>query len=207
MRPVPRLHLISDSSLCPLDRFPALAREVADAGAGAVHLRDKARAAGALLEAALDLQTALGTSALMFVNDRVDVALLCDAAGVQLGEASLPVSVVKTLLPEQALVGRSVHDVAGAMRAADEGADFVIAGHVYPTASKQGEAGRGSAFIESIAAAVAIPIIAIGGITPERVAEMMRAGAHGVAVVSGILKANDPAEAARAYAEAIERAG
>jgi thiamine-phosphate diphosphorylase len=201
---IPRLHLISDRRLCDLSAFPAVAARAVGGGVDAVHLREKEITAGELLAADRGLRS-LVSNAMMFINDRVDVALLSDANGVQLGESSVSVADVRALSGGRLLIGRSVHDVAGAQRAAEDGADFVIAGHVYETASKAGQAGRGSQFIASIVVACPLPVIAIGGITPERVAEVVAAGAHGVAVISGILKADDPVRAAARYAEALAR--
>jgi thiamine-phosphate diphosphorylase len=202
-RPVPRLHLISDSRLCDLGRFPAVARRAAEAGVDAVHLREKDVPAVDLLRLAIELRNSLGKRALLVINDRIDVAQICDAGGVQLGERSLPVGAVRGLLGADVLIGRSVHDVEGARKAEADGADFVVAGHVYETSSKLGQAGRGPEFIEAIVQACSLPVIAIGGITPEHVPEVARAGAHGVAVISGILSAPDPAAASRAYANAL----
>lgn len=203
--PVPRLHLISDRALCPLARFPHVARRAVEAGVDAVHLREKDLPGGALLEAARGLARALGNDATLIINERVDVALVVAAGGVQLGEAAMSPRDARALLGARVLIGRSVHDAAGAERAAVEGADFVLAGHVYPTRSKPGQPPRGPDFIREIVAAAQRPVIAIGGITPERVPEVLQAGAHGVAVISGILGAEDPAAAARAFAEALER--
>jgi thiamine-phosphate diphosphorylase len=201
---IPRLHLISDRQQCDLRAFSTVAARAVAGGADAVHLREKAIAAGELLAAARGLRSAIGDAA-MFINDRVDVALLSDANGVQLGESGLSVADARTLGGGRLLIGRSVHDVAGARGAADDGADFVIAGHVFETASKAGQAARGPRFIASIAAACSLPIIAIGGITPERVEEVIAAGAYGVAVISGVLNADDPACAAARYAEALAK--
>ena len=201
---VPRFHLISDRRLCDLDRFPALAGRAVAGGVDAVHLREKDVAAGPLLVAARALRSSTG-EARLFVNDRVDIALLSDADGVQLAETSISVADVRSLSDGRLLIGRSVHDVDGAKRAHGDGADFVIAGHVYETASKAGQPGRGPGFIESLAKSCPIPIIAIGGITPVRVAEVIDAGAHGIAVLSGILQADDPTEAAQRYAAMLRR--
>lgn len=201
---VPRLHLISDRRLCDLNAFSSLASRAVAGGVDAVHLREKVIAANELLDKARELRSALG-DAEMFINDRIDIALLSNADGVQLGESGISVADARSLLGERLLIGRSVHDVEGALRAAEDGADFVIAGHVYETASKAGQSGRGPQFIESIAAFCPLPIIAIGGITPKRVVEVVAAGAHGVAVISGILMADDPAIAAARYAEALAR--
>jgi thiamine-phosphate diphosphorylase len=202
--PIPRLHLISDQRLCDLKAFPTVAKAVVGNGVGAIHLREKDLGSSELLEAARALRSSVG-AAVLFINDRVDVALLSEADGLQLGESSISVADARSLFGDRLLIGRSVHDVEGAAQAAAEGADFVIAGHVYATASKLGQPGRGPRFIEAIASACSLPIIAIGGITPERVREVLAAGAHGVAVISGILAADEPAHAAVRYAEALTR--
>ncbi len=201
---IPRLHLVSDRRLCDLSALPTVIERAVAGGVDAVHLREKDLPAGELVEAARALRLAAGDASL-FVNDRVDVALISGAQGVQLGESGISVRDARSLIGDRQLIGRSVHDVEGARRAAEDGADFVIAGHVYETASKAGQAGRGPQFIASIAAVCPVPIIAIGGITPEHVAEVMAAGAHGVAVISGILQSNDPARAAERYAEAVAK--
>jgi thiamine-phosphate diphosphorylase len=201
-RAIPRLHLVSDRRLCDLETFPTLAARAVTGGVDAVHLREKDVAAGELLATARRLRSVLDTARL-FVNDRLDVALLSEADGMQLGESSFSVADARSLGAGRLLIGRSAHDVEGAKRAAEDGADFVIAGHVFETTSKLGQPGRGPRFIESIAAACPLPIIAIGGITPERVADVLAAGAHGVAVISGILAADEPECAAARYAEAL----
>ncbi|MCM8749540.1 thiamine phosphate synthase [Thermomicrobiaceae bacterium CFH 74404] len=201
---IPRLHLISDRWLCPLDRFPELARLSVDAGVDAVHLREKDLPGRALADAGRALRRAIGDRALLFVNERVDVALVIGADGVQLPETGLSPREVREIAGPRLLIGRSVHDVEGAERAAAEGADFVIAGNVYETGSKPGQAGRGLEFVRSLAERCPIPVVAIGGITPERVSEVLRAGAWGIAVISGILGDAKPAEAARRYREALD---
>ncbi len=201
---IPRLHLISDRRLCPLDRFPELARLAVDAGVDAVHLREKDLPGGPLAEAGRALHRAISGRALLFVNERVDVALAVGADGVQLPEAGLSPREVREIAGARLLIGRSVHDVDGAERAATEGADFVIAGNVYETSSKPGQAGRGLEFVRRLAERCPIPVVVIGGITPERVSEVLRAGAWGVAVISGILGDAKPAEAARRYREALD---
>ncbi len=207
MTDVPRLHLISDSHLCDLADFSEIARRAVEGGVDAVHLREKETSAGKLLVWAELLRENLSGHAYLIVNDRVDVAMIAGADGVQLGQASMPVWAVRALVGNRLLIGRSIHDTEGAKCAEEQGADFVIAGHVYETASKRGVPGRGLKFVEAVAAECSIPVIAIGGITPGRVPDVIRAGAHGVAVLSGILKAPDPVMAARSYAKALESCG
>lgn len=207
--PVPRLHLISDRRLCPLDRFAEIAGLAVSAGFDAVHLREKNLGAGALVEAGQQLrrsEQAVGNRASIIVNERLDVALVLAASGVQLGEESFSPRDVRAVAGRSLLIGRSIHDPASAERAALEGADFLIAGHIYATSSKPEQEPRGPKLIRAVVRACRLPVIAIGGITPERVPEVVDAGAWGVAVISGVLRADDPAEAARAYRAAIDRA-
>lgn len=206
-RSVPRLHLIGDRTLCPLGRFADVARSAVAGGVDAVHLREKDLAGATLVEAARELRRALGDGALVFVNERVDVALAAGADGVQLPEAGLRPRDARAVAGDRLLIGRSVHDASGAERAADEGADFVLAGHVYDTRSKPGQAPRGPSLVREIARSCPVPVIAVGGITPARVAEVLAAGAWGVAVISGVLGADDPQAAARAYREALGTGG
>ncbi|GBD30561.1 Thiazole tautomerase [bacterium HR32] len=138
------------------------------------------------------------------MNERVDVALVIGADGVQLPETGLSPREVREIAGSRLLIGRSVHDFEGAEQAAAEGADFVIAGNVYETGSKPGQAGRGLGFIRRLAERCPIPVIAIRGVTPERVSEVLRAGAWGIAVTSGILGDAKPAEATRRYREALD---
>ena len=140
----------------------------------------------------------------LIVNDRVDVALAVGADGVQRTSASLPVADMQVVADKRLKIGASVHSFDEAVRAADDGADWVFFGPVYDTPSKRAYgAPQGLAMLERAAAAVAIPVIAIGGITPERVREVRGAGARGVAVISAILSADDPATAALRFLDAL----
>lgn len=204
---VPRLHLISDRSICPLDPFPVVARHAVNAGFDAVHLREKALPGQMLLEAARQLRRTIGDDACILINERLDVALICGADGVQVGEQGVSPLDIRAVCGDTILIGRSVHDETGAERAAIERADFVIAGNVYPSRSKPGWPGRGLEFITRVMEAGGLPVIAIGGITPTRVPEVIQAGAHGVAVISGILASPDPGAAAQAYHLALDESG
>lgn len=134
----------------------------------------------------------------LLINDRVDVALALRADGVHLRSDSLPPSVARRLLGEDRLIGVSTHSVEDVLRAEGEGADFVVLGPVYETPSKRMYgAPLGLSPLERAASRSRIPVFAIGGITARRVREVRRAGAHGVAVVSAILEADDVARATR----------
>jgi len=194
------LHLISGGGT-PLTRFVEIARQV-HAQVDYLHLREKDRSASELYTAALQLLEEGVPAAKLTINDRIDVALAAGAGGVQLAGTSLPPAVAAVIAPQLRL-GRSVHSPQEAARAAREGAHYALYGHVYPTASKPGLPARGPAALAEAVRASAVPVIAIGGITPEKVAEVWRCGAAGIAVLSGITKAADPFAAIMAYRQAI----
>ncbi len=199
-RRVPRLHLVGPLDLVPDDAYVEIAVAAARGGVGAVHVRLPGRTAADVLAIARSLVDRLSPDVAVIVNDRLDVAVACGAAGVQLGERGLPVDAARRVVGKRLLIGRSIHDVAGARQAAT-GADFLLAGHVYATASHAGEPGRGLAWLAEVAAATPVPVIAIGGITAARVTEVMATGAWGVALGREILLASDPEAAARAVRE------
>jgi len=183
--------------------YPAIAAAAVRGGCDAVHVRLPGVATDEVLATVRAAQDAIGDAAAVVVNDRLDIAMLTGAAAVQLGERSFSVNDVRCLLPETMLVGRSVHDVAGAQSAAEAGADYLLAGHVFDTDSKSGTPGRGLAWLAEVVAAVQIPVIALGGITAERVPEVIATGAHGVALGRELLLADDPAAAASAVVRGL----
>lgn len=118
----------------------------------------------------------------VLVSSRCDVALACGAAGVNLPEGDLPVADARRLLGDR-LVGRSVHSIEGAQLAEHEGADFVIFGPVWRSASHPGSPPVGLAALAQVVRSVQIPVLAIGGVTEERIAECHAAGAAGYAAI------------------------
>jgi thiamine-phosphate pyrophosphorylase len=140
---------------------------------------------------------------ILIVNDRLDVALAVPTAGVQLGHGSLPVSAARALNPLW-WIGKSVHDLAEAEAARTEGADYLVVGPVFATASHPGRTPLGLAGLEVIAkAADGLPLIAIGGITAARVREVRESGAHGVAAIRALWDDAEPAIAARRLREEL----
>ncbi|GAD53599.1 thiamin-phosphate pyrophosphorylase [Halarchaeum acidiphilum MH1-52-1] len=140
------------------------------------------------------------------VNDRVDLAAAVDADGVHLGDEDLPVSAAREILGADAIVGRSVSSVESARHAVQAGADYLGIGAVYATDSKdvrEEHAEIGTEAVATIADAVDVPIVGIGGITAANAPDVIRAGADGVAVVSAITAADDPADATRELAAAV----
>ncbi|CAN5136565.1 thiamine phosphate synthase [soil metagenome] len=199
---IPRLHLIGplNGVLAP-DSYAAVAARAAEGGVDAIHVRLPGAPGGEIMRLAEEVMARLGSNVevTLFVNDRVDVAALVSAGGAHLGERSLPVAQARRLLGVDALIGRSVHDVRGAAQAQDDGADFVLAGHVFDTDSKPDQPGKGVHWISELTRAVTIPVIAIGGINVECIGPVIQAGAWGVAVGRELLTASDP----KAIAESI----
>ncbi|NDY42660.1 thiamine phosphate synthase [Dissulfurirhabdus thermomarina] len=180
-------------------------REALEGGVGAVQLREKDLPPRDLLPLALELRDLTRRhGARLLVNDRVDVALAAGADGVHLAATSLPVAAVRRITGPGFLVGVSTHSVAEVLEAEAAGADFVTFGPVYPTPSKARygpPVGLGP--LREACRRAALPVFALGGVKAANVAEVLEAGAAGVALISAVLWAPRPAEAARAFARLL----
>jgi thiamine-phosphate diphosphorylase len=148
-----------------------------------LHIREKERPAREQIEWFHTLQ-ALLPDAQIYINDRLDAAFAVHARGVQLAWHSIGVQSAKRLMQPGCRIGCSVHNVQEAVNAQSAGADFVLFGHVYETASKAGLAGRGAGALRTVVEAVSLPVIALGGITSSNVSDVMKTGCAGVAVMS-----------------------
>ena len=169
-----------------------------------MQLRAKEMPGGELLSLAMELEVAIDGRAHLLINERVDVAAVASAAGVQLGEAALPASAARQLLPGTSIIGRSVHSLEGALQADSDGADFLVVGTMFATNSHPGEEPSGPDLLRRVAGHCSLPLIGIGGITPRNVDQVMEAGASGVAVIRSILAADDPRDAAAEMLAALE---
>jgi thiamine-phosphate pyrophosphorylase len=200
-----RLCLVTDRLATRGRDLLAVVEECLAAGLPAVQLREKDLGAAALavLGRALRALTA-ARGARLIVNDRVDVALAVGADGVQRTSTSLPIPDMRSLGGGRLGLGASVHGLEEAREAAELGADWVIFGPVFETSTKLAYGPpQGLAALERVARSVPIPVIAIGGITPERVPDVCRAGARGVAAISALLAADRPAETTKRFLEAL----
>ena len=164
--------------------------ELLTAGIRMLQLRAKAMPARDFLELACAVrERTRAYSCRLIVNDRADIALACDADGVHLGQDDLPLRAARRLLPGK-IIGVSTHDGSQAKEAEEGGADYIGFGPIYGTATKvTGYAARGLAMLRELRGAVAIPVVAIGGINEGNVAEVWRAGADSAAIISDILGA------------------
>ena len=141
---------------------------------------------------------------LFIVNDYLDLALATDADGLHLGQNDLPIKVARKLLPIDKILGCSTTTVAQAITAEAEGADYIAVGSIYPTTSKEAAKVVGLEMLRQIRQAVTLPLLAIGGINKDNAAEVMAAGADSVAVISAVLQAEAPEEAARQIVDRLE---
>ncbi len=203
------LYLITARSQTNHRPFLPLLQQTFDAGLPALQVREKDLTTKELLGVTQDIIVcARKQNVRVIMNDRIDVAQACQTDGVHLRANSFPVSVARKLLGDHQLLGVSTHSVEEVCRAEAEGADFVVLGPVYSTPSKQAYGQPlGLKVLESAAKQSTIPIFAIGGLTVPRVKEVRQAGAFGVAVISSILSATDPAKATRAFVEALHASG
>ena len=202
---IPRLHVVTDERVIARREFAARAVEVLQAGGPmALHLRGPRATGRRLVELAELLRDAAANGdAKLLVNDRVDIALCLGLHGAHLGRRSLPPATARELLGPQCLLGASVHDVGEAVEAARGGVDFLFVGALWTTRSHPDRAPAGPQIVGEVGAAVSVPLVAIGGVTPRRVRQAVEAGAHGVAAVRGIWDAPSSGTAVGAYLQAL----
>jgi thiamine-phosphate pyrophosphorylase len=192
------LYLVTDRQQTggrPLDQ---VVEEALAGGVRAVQLREKDLPARVFLQWAEKMRALTSRyGARLLINDRLDICLAVGADGVHLRADSLPVPVARRILGLDRLIGQSAHSVSEVIEAEREGADFVVLGPIYDTPSKR-SMGRplGLSAIRSAASQVSIPVFAIGGIRLERILEVIQCGGQGVAVISALLQAPNPREAA-----------
>lgn len=186
-------------------------REILDgiiAGGGRlVQLREKEWSVRQCLPLASELRRRAKESGVTFiVNDRLDLALAVEADGLHVGQDDLPAPVARRLLGPGRILGVSTHNVEQAVQAQADGADYIAIGSIYQTSTKTNFELVGLEMIRAVRSLIRKPLVAIGGITPENVEEVIRAGADGVAVISGISGAPDPAAETRRFLERIRAA-
>jgi thiamine-phosphate pyrophosphorylase len=188
------LYLVTDRSQTHGRDLLSVVERALEGGVKAVQLREKELSGGALYRLAEKTrQLCEKYQAALFINERIDVALAVDAAGVQLGGASLPFTSARELLGADKCLGVSTHSLKEALEAKQAGADFVLFGPVYFTPSKAAYgAPQGTAVLKEIVEKIPLPVYAIGGIKPANTDEVRGTGVRGIAVISAIMSANDP---------------
>lgn len=201
------LYLVTDRAQTGGRDPLAVLEQALAGGVKAVQLREKDLSGKALFELAEKTRRLCDRyQASLLINDRIDVALAVDAAGVQITGVSLPVDVARNLLGPRKLLGASTHSLEEARQAQNDGADFILFGPVYLTPSKAAfGAPKGLQTLKKILANVSLPVYAIGGIKAEHIAELRSLGVRGVALISAIIGAADPKEAAASLLRLLER--
>jgi thiamine-phosphate diphosphorylase len=187
------LYAILEPSLAKGRSPTAILQALLKGGAGVIQLRAKEVASKELFEFAVEAHSLTRNAAcLVIVNDRADIALASGADGVHLGQEDLPLSVARRLLGPKMIIGISTHDLDQGREAEARGANYIGFGPIFGTNTKQtGYSPRGLSMLREIRKTVKIPIVAIGGITENNVAQVWDAGADAAAIISDIMGARD----------------
>jgi len=199
------LYVITDEAIAGGLTHAEIARRAIAGGADVIQLRDKACGCRELCRIGRALRTiTMKTGTLFIVNDRLDVALACGADGVHLGQDDIRVDVARQIAQLGFIIGVSVGSVDEAVRAEEQGADYIALSPVFSTASKNDAGpGRGLDVVREIRRSVSVPVIAIGGINLDNVREVIAAGADGVAVISVVVGSRDIIASARELCKRI----
>ncbi|PIE68581.1 MAG: thiamine phosphate synthase [Deltaproteobacteria bacterium] len=198
------LYLVTDRGLSRGRRTVEVVQQAVLGGVTCVQLREKNCSTREFLTEARALQTLLKPLAVpLIVNDRLDIALAVDAAGVHLGQSDMPLAEARRLLGSARIIGISAESLEDALEAEEQGADYIGISPVFATPTKTDAASpHGLAGVRAIRRRVQLPLVGIGGIGVENAAEVIAAGADGLAVVSAIMSADCPETAARALRQA-----
>ena len=194
MNQIGRLHVLTDFTFQQRHSQADLARLAIQGGADVIQFRQKRGSIRDILAEAQSVKAVCdGSDVTLLINDRVDIAQAVGAHGVHLGQDDLPVSVAREILGPDHIIGVTAPDLNSARKATTDGADYVGFGPVYMTRSKANPTSvKGLDGLAAFCSSVSIPVIAIAGITVERTAEVIQAGAHGVAVMTAVSLAQYP---------------
>lgn len=198
------LYLVTDRALAGERDFDDLVGRAVRGGCTLVQLREKDASSGELYERALRLKRVTDYFHVpLIIDDRVDIMLAVDAAGVHLGQSDLPADAARRLIGPDKILGVSARTVEEAEAAESAGADYLGVGAVFPTATKTDAAPVSRETLAAICAAVRIPVVAIGGLNVKNIPLLEGSGISGAAVVSAVMGAEDPEEAARKLKEVV----
>ena len=201
------LYVVTDETVSGGRSHVEIARLAVAGGADVIQLRDKSRSCSDLVSIGREIGVITRSAGAGFiVNDRLDVALLCGADGVHLGQSDTGCGAARQIAPPGFVIGVSVGSVTEALNAEVDGADYVALSPVFDTDSKHNAGpGHGLSLLREIRAAVRIPVIAIGGIGKENAGDIIDAGGDGIAVISSVVGAPDIREAARTMAGIVSK--
>ncbi len=199
-----KLYVLITADLCH-DDWLTVAEQALAGGADCLQLREKDLDDAELLRRAKKLADLCHRySALFIMNDRPDIAVLAGADGVHVGQDDLPIAAIRRFLGLEAIIGMSTHTVDQALAAANEAPDYIAVGPMYPTSTKPQDHIAGVETLRQIAARTKIPLVAIGGITPENAPEIITAGAQAVAVCQAVIAQPNPTAAVQAFRKSLE---
>ncbi len=207
MEKIGKLHILTDTVLQSRFSHMEITRLAIAGGADTIQYRQKSGSTREMIEIARNMKRLCSEAGVTFiVNDRLDVAIAAEADGVHLGQDDFPIPMAQELLGEGRIIGGSAATLGEARKCLSEGADYVGFGPVYPTSSKD-DAGpvSGIDILKQVVEIIPLPIIAIGGVGAESIPDVMRAGAHGIAVISAVCCQDDPEEATRSLYQALNK--
>ena len=208
MKNIGVLHVITDTTLQSQFTHAELAELAIKGGADTVQFRQKHGTTRELVTIAQQMQAVCTRHNVpLIVNDRADIALAIGATGAHFGQDDMPVSIGRRILPTEAIIGASARTEEKILEAITEGADYIGFGPIYGTSSKpDAEAAKGLERLRRMCDIAACPVIAIGGISVETAGEVIRAGAHGIAVISAVCAHSEPDIATQALLNEIQGA-
>lgn len=208
MKKIGVLHVITDTTIQSRFTHAQLAELAIQGGADTVQFRQKIGSTRELVAAASSVQAVCARYDVpLIVNDRADVALAVGAAGAHFGQDDLSIAIGRRILPSEAIIGASARTADEILAAISAGADYIGFGPIYQTASKpDAESPQGLRTLQQMCEIACCPIIAIGGITAETAYEVIRAGAHGIAVISAVCGQAQPRSATRRLLDEIQKA-
>ena len=206
MKKIGVLHVITDTTLQSRFTHTELAELAIQGGADTVQFRQKQGTTRELVATAQAMQSVCERHKVpLIVNDRADIALAVGATGAHFGQDDMPVSIGRRILPAKAVIGASARTEEKILEAITEGADYIGFGPIYGTSSKpDAETAKGLERLRRMCDIAACPVIAIGGIGIETVGDVIRAGAHGIAVISAVCAHPEPHIATQALLNEIQ---
>lgn len=186
------IYLVTDHNCLGGRDFLACIEDALRGGVTLVQLREKNVDGGIFLQKALAVKKLCDKYKVpLLINDRIDIALACEAAGVHLGQNDIPPAIARDLLGPDAIIGVSAHNCEEALAAEKDGADYLGVGAVFPTNSKDDASEVGLNMLKEIRKISKLPIVGIGGIKAQNYVQVRAAGAQGAAIISGILGAEN----------------
>lgn len=198
------LYLVTDRALAGERDFEDLVGRAIRGGCTLVQLREKEASSGEFYERALRLKKVTDYFHVpLIIDDRIDIMLAVDAAGVHLGQSDLPAEAARQIIGPDKILGVSARTVEDAEKAESDGADYLGVGAVYPTTTKGDAEEVSREELEKICSTVSIPVVAIGGLNARNIPSLEGSGISGVAVVSAIMAQDRPEEAARLLKDTV----